>query len=170
MADTREIVIKLIVDSDSEGESQAKKEKKDGGINLSQLLHPLKTAEKALKERFPVAGIAFGYAVNATKSSVLYALNRNFSLKEDYQMEVTFNNTMNLISKFSSGVSAIGAGALIGGVPGAIMAAVGWGINQVVSGYQKYDQQQISLNTMNYTSTFQRVRAGLVDGGRGTEN
>lgn len=173
MADSREIVIKLVVDSSDSKDSKGKSNdnvKEDGGINLTQLLHPVRSFEKTLKERAPVAGVAFHYAFNAAKSGVMYALNRNFSLKEDYQSEVALNNTFAFIGKLSSAGSAIGAGAMIGGPFGAAVAAVGWVGNEIVSAFQKYDQQQISLNEMNYQSTFQRTRMGLIDGGRGTEN
>lgn len=173
MADTREVVIKLVVSGNGEKENGGRSGdniSENGQTNLSEILHPIKTAESALKKSFPKTALTFNYAFNVTKSGLLYAINRNYNLREDYMSEVALNNTFSLINKISSAGSAIAAGALVGGIPGAVIGGVGWLGNEIMSAYQKYDQQQIGLNEMNYQSTFQRTRMGLIDGGRGTEN
>lgn len=173
MADTREIVIKLVVNETAKSENKGKSNDnvtETGEINLSQLLHPIRTAENALKKSFPKSAVAYNYAKNAIKSTVSYALNRNFSLKEDYMSEVGLNNALSVIDRISSFSTALTLGASIGGPIGAGISAVGWVSNEVISAFQKYDRQQISLNEMNYQSTFSRTRMGLIDGGRGTEN
>lgn len=180
MADTREIVIKLKVVGKGDGEVTEKEKNTDSvsGLKiLNNIIHPVKSLEKALSNKVAGAGMVMNYAIQAVKSNVLYVVNRNFSLREDYQNEVTMSNAFGLIGKASSFGSAIAGGAIagsaggpVGAIVGAVIGATGWTVNQFVGASQKYDQQQIALNEMNQQSTFQRTRLGLIDGGRGTEN
>lgn len=180
MADTREMIIKLVVsgDGDSLEEKMGKTTDTKSGLKiLNNILHPVKSAVKAVDSKLPGIAIFANYAFSYTKSAVLYGLNRNFRLKEDYQSELTVQNTLNVFGKFTSLGAAMGGGAIagsgggaVGAVVGAVVAGVGWGMNEIVSAVQRHDQQNLSLNETNTQSTFKRVRLGLIDGGRGTEN
>lgn len=103
------------------------------------------------------------------------AINRYFQMREDYRGEQTFNNAKIAIGKGISAVSTVVSGARIGSkagpygaIAGAAIAAIGWIGNEFVQGNNRIANAKIALNTQEYESAFQRSRAGLMDGGRGT--
>lgn len=103
------------------------------------------------------------------------AINRYFQMREDYKGEQTFNNAQTAINKGVSAITTIVSGAKIGSVGGpvgavvgAAIAAVGWLGYEAVQGNNRIASAKIALNTQEYESAFQRSRAGLMDGGRGT--
>ena len=53
---------------------------------------------------------------------------------------------------------------------GAIVGAGMGAVNVVLNSYKAYDQQNIRLASMNIQSNYQKVRLGLIDDGRGTQN
>lgn len=174
-SDTREVVIRLVAESADVEElslstNGSTKEEKNGFKVLNSILHPVNTIVKAINKASPAGGLIAKAAYNSVKSQVLYAINRNFSLREDYQSENTMKNTMGVIGEMVGLGTAVLSGAAIGGPAGAIVGATAWFFNEITTSYQKYDQIQIALNQDIHQSTFQRVRMGLFDGGRGTEN
>jgi hypothetical protein len=179
MADTREIVIRLVAEESEENLSlsMGENQKSNQTTNLSKILHPISTMKSNFNRQNPILGMAVNIAYQNIKNGVAYSLNRSFSLTEDYMSEMVVNNVINTIGQITSLWGSVSAGALagigggpIGAVVGATVGALGWLANAGMQSYQRYDQQQISLNEVNVQTTFQRVRLGLVDGGRGTEN
>jgi hypothetical protein len=59
---------------------------------------------------------------------------------------------------------------MLGNVPGAAVAAVGWVANEAFTVFKRQDQTMMGLNTTNIQTAFQRTRAGLSNGSRGTQN
>ena len=139
-------------------------------ININSLIHPIKSAETALLGKSILVNQAYGYAKQAVKSSITYGINKHFTLNEDYIGEQTMQNALNTIGKVGSLAASVGAGFVFGGVPGAVIAGVGFGVNETIQVFQKYDRVNMQLAEVNLQSQFQRVRLGLVDGGKGTQN
>lgn len=120
---------------------------------------------------------AFNNAKNAIKNVVNASLDRYFALTEDYMNESLVNNIKTTISQIASGGVSILAGAKLGAiggpvgmVVGATIGAVAWGGSQIFSLQNKYSAYNRQINENNINVGFARVRAGLVDGSKGTEN
>lgn len=146
--------------------------------NISYILHPVQSLQKATIGRNVLVNQAFELAKSAITSAVSLSVSRYFTMKEDYMAETSLNNTMSALSKVASfGTSVAGgavvgaqAGGAIGAGIGAAIAAVGWGITEGINAVGAYNNQMKSLQTSVYQSGFMQARYGLVNGGRGTEN
>ena len=57
-----------------------------------------------------------------------------------------------------------------GAVAGAVIGTVGWGVNEIMNYQQRMSNTYQLLNSNNFSTNFAQVRAGLINGGRGTEN
>lgn len=128
----------------------------------------------------------FGYgAVQAAKSvvSVVSDLAEiNFSrytrLSEDYMANNSISLVKNAVGQVTSFVSSVGsaamAGAAVGGLPGAVVssaiAAATYGVSSWVQTKEAESKFYQTLNASKSQSAFSLQRAGLTDGGRGTEN
>ena len=118
-------------------------------------------------------------------SSVSYATNRYFSLKEDYLSENVYNNIKSGVTKglgmansLISG-AAVGAktgsvfgpvGTAVGAVLGASVGGFGYGLNQYVQYKQKMSGYYQQLNATNAQTQFQAKRLGLSNEGQNTLN
>lgn len=179
-----------------------KKEKKPADImqeTLNKILHPIKSAESAMKDSVvdflggsnaAIAAVGLGTKVLGDALSTAYSIaimehNRYFALTEDYMGQNKMNIIQSQIGAAKTIMSSIGSGAaqgaLIGSVAGPIGAAVGavigmisngikTGINMRVERDQKIEQYNMQLNAINVQTEFMASRASLVNGGRGTEN
>ena len=172
MADSRNIVIELKL-KDSGGNSFSKKntkEKNGGEVDLSAFLHPVKTIEKAVLGKHIVVQQAYNKAKAALKREAMYEINKYFSLTENYKAQQDMNNTLATIEKVTGFGTAVIAGAMAGGPGGAVVGALAYVGSEIIQTYQRFDQQNRNLATMNVESTFQLTRMGLIDGGRGSYN
>ena len=182
MSDTRKVVIE-IVQTTSETSSSSSvtasntgvgtstpANESDGTINLTALLHPIKSLEKKIIGKNLVVQNAWKNIKSLIGSSVTYSLTKRLYLSEDYMAQNDMNNVFTGISKLSSLGNAIGAGITMGGAVGGAVGALIWGVSEGVSAYHRYDQAFIQLNENNYESSFQKTRLGLNDNGRGTQN
>lgn len=180
MADTRNIVIELKLKDSNGGNSLSSKsteDKKESELDLSALLHPIKTVEKNTLGKNVVVFQAYQYAKSAIKQMAMYEINKYYSLTENYKAQQDMSNSLTSISKVTGFGSTIVAGAMtgsslgpVGTVAGAIVAAVGYAANEGIQTYQRFEQQNRNLATMNVQSSFQLTRMGLIDGGRGSYN
>ncbi len=171
MADTRKLVIEIVdtvVDSDSK--SQKKNIEEEGGINLSKLLHPIKTMESKVLGKNVIVNQAYDGIKNALIQTVELNLNRYFTIKEDYLGENTYNNAKSAINKVASGWSAVAGGALVGGPIGAIVGGTTWLVGQISSNQSTMSSYYQGLNSSTMETSFARTRAGLTNNSRGTEN
>ena len=118
-------------------------------------------------------------------SSVSYATNRYFSLKEDYLSENVYNNIKSGVTKglgmANSLISGATAGAktgsvfgpvgtAVGAVLGASVGGFGYGLNQYVQYQQKMSGYYQQLNATNAQTQFQAKRLGLSNEGQNTLN
>ena len=104
-------------------------------------------------------------------------MQREFSLSENYIAQQTYANASKAIGAVESFAGSVISGALVGakfGPYGAIVGSVISGAVNIVSQYNvnqnRLSSYYQSLNASNYQSDFSQVRAGLIDGSRGTEN
>lgn len=180
MADARKITIEIIGKTSDTGNNQAEKTTDPNGQlkkDLTALMHPIKTLESQTLGKSVLINQAYQQAKKAVVSAVDMSLNRYYSMKEDYLSQTNYSNIMTSINKVSSAGTAIIGGAIAGAelgpygaVAGALIGSVGWGITEAISYQQRMSNAYQSLNTNNYSTNFGQVRAGLVNGGKGTEN
>lgn len=181
MADERRIVVELKVSSGS-GESSAKKEKDEDDLTsmLKVMQHPIQSLEKATFGKNLLLYRAWQQGKALAKNSILYTAGRYFNLTENYKAEQDLENTFSVLENVTNlGTSIIGgaiAGAKMSGgnpyvaVAGAAVGATMWGFNVALNSIKAWESQNIQIATMNIESSFQKVRLGLVDNGRGTQN
>lgn len=187
MADERRVVIELKVSGSGDDSNDALKnnddESKDLVKKLRMMQNPFGAIEKKLLEKATLGKTEFAaYATNQIKNlakkGFLYSLNKYFNLSEDYKAEQDLNNTMSILSHVSSAYTSVLAGAIAGaktaGAAGAVVGAVAgaaiWTGNTLIDAVKAWDQQNIQLSTSRIQSGYQKVRLGLVDDGRGTQN
>lgn len=125
--------------------------------------------------------VLLNQAVNTAKrmviSGVTQSINRYLTLTEDYLAEETYHNAMNTISKATTLGGSLYIGAKVGSALGIGGAVVGMGIATVgfVGSNMLNYQAQMSayhrqINASNINRAYGMKRAGLVDGGKGTDN
>ena len=155
---------------------------------------PRKILSKALDDAFPtlakvknseLAQFTIKKAGAVLSSSVSYATNRYFSLKEDYLSENVYNNIKSGVTKglgmANSLISGATAGAktgsvfgpvgtAVGAVLGASVGGFGYGLNQYVQYQQKMSGYYQQLNATNAQTQFQAKRLGLSNEGQNTLN
>lgn len=186
---SKRVVTIRIVGGGGGGDSSEKETKKK-----SVEFDPRKILSKTLDEAFPtlakvknseLAQFTIKKASAVLNSSVSYATNRYFSLKEDYLSENVYNNIKSGITKglgmansLISG-AAVGAktgsvfgpvGTAVGAVLGASVGGFGYGLNQYVQYQQKMSGYYQQLNATNAQTQFQAKRLGLSNEGQNTLN
>lgn len=177
MADDRRIVIELKAENHQAFVGAPKSENKQESFNLSNLAHPIKSIEKNTIGKNVIAYQAYSLVKQQIKAVAMYEINKYFSLTENYTTQQSFNNALTAIGKVASFGTTVVSGAMmgssmgpVGAAVGAAVAAVGWTANESIQIYQRFDQQNRELATMNTQSQFQMTRMGLVDGGRNSQN
>lgn len=186
---SKRVVTIRIVGGGGSGDSSEKETKKK-----SVEFDPRKILSKALDDAFPtlakvknseLAQFTIKKAGAVLNSSVSYATNRYFSLKEDYLSENVYNNIKSGVTKglgmansLISG-AAVGAktgsvfgpvGTAVGAVLGASVGGFGYGLNQYVQYQQKMSGYYQQLNATNAQTQFQAKRLGLSNEGQNTLN
>lgn len=179
MADERRIVIELKISGNDSNNISGDEEESSKNLTdmLSTMQHPIKALESAVLGKGTLLNYAFQQAKQIIKTSVLYGLERYYNLTENYKAEQDLQNTLNVISNFSDGWTSTFGGALVGAKAGPAGAVIGgviglgaWGINTMISAKKAWDQQDLNLTSMRKQSVYQKVRLGLIDDGRGTQN
>lgn len=186
---SKRVVTIRIVGGGGSGDSSEKETRKK-----SVEFDPRKILSKALDDAFPtlakvknseLAQFTIKKAGAVLSSSVSYATNRYFSLKEDYLSENVYNNIKSGVTKglgmansLISG-AAVGAktgsvfgpvGTAVGAVLGASVGGFGYGLNQYVQYQQKMSGYYQQLNATNAQTQFQAKRLGLSNEGQNTLN
>lgn len=186
---SKRVVTIRIVGGGGSGDSSGKETKQK-----SVEFDPRKILSKTLDEAFPtlakvknseLAQFTIKKASAVLNSSVSYATNRYFSLKEDYLSENVYNNIKSGVTKglgmASSLISGAAAGArtgsvfgpvgtAVGAVLGAAVGGFGYGANQYVQYQQKMSGYYQQLNATNAQTQFQAKRLGLSNEGQNTLN
>lgn len=186
---SKRVVTIRIVGGGGSGDSSGKETKQK-----SVEFDPRKILSKTLDEAFPtlakvknseLAQFTIKKAGAVLNSSVSYATNRYFSLKEDYLSENVYNNIKSGVTKglgmANSLISGAAAGAktgsvfgpvgtAVGAVLGASVGGFGYGANQYVQYQQKMSGYYQQLNATNAQTQFQAKRLGLSNEGQNTLN
>lgn len=186
---SKRVVTIRIVGGGGSGDSSGKETKQK-----SVEFDPRKILSKALDDAFPtlakvknseLAQFTIKKAGAVLSSSVSYATNRYFSLKEDYLSENVYNNIKSGVTKglgmANSLISGAAAGAktgsvfgpvgtAVGAVLGAAVGGFGYGLNQYVQYQQKMSGYYQQLNATNAQTQFQAKRLGLSNEGQNTLN
>lgn len=186
---SKRVVTIRIVGGGGSGDNSGKETKQK-----SVEFDPRKILSKTLDEAFPtlakvknseLAQFTIKKAGSVLNSSVSYATNRYFSLKEDYLSENVYNNIKSGVTKglgmASSLISGAAAGAktgsvfgpvgtAVGAVLGASVGGFGYGANQYVQYQQKMSGYYQQLNATNAQTQFQAKRLGLSNEGQNTLN
>lgn len=118
--------------------------------------------------------VVINQALEMAKRSVLQTAEamkqRYFALADDYIGERNYNQAKAIIEKTVGLGTAVIGGAQIGGWAGAIIGMGGWAMNNAIQIITTQSMARISIANGNYERDFAQMRAGLYDGGRGTEN
>lgn len=184
MAETIEYVVKIVgLGGDDEDDKEKNKPNAlaSGLEGLKRAMHPVQTALSHKNNEGPVA--YFGRetaksAISLLETVTVTTVNRYFRLSEDYKSQNYLNNVMGNINRAKSVLNstltgAIG-GAKVGGVPGAIGGVILGAATSAITQGLEYRNQTIefktALNATRIETAFRAERAGLYDGGKGTEN
>lgn len=183
MADKVEYVVR-IVGLGGEDESGEKKEDKTSSLSsglkgLQKALTPVKSSIQALKsnpETYYIGEIA-GTVITNVSNDISLSVNRYFRLSEDYKNQNNLTNiTSNINRAKSFGMSTLGT-AMVGaklGVGGAVFGAIIGAASNIWTQRSQWNNTVANFNaSMNATKVeteFRAKRAGLYDGGKGTEN
>lgn len=181
MADERRIVIELKVTGSGETGGKGASGSDEKGNDLTDFLravqNPLGTMEKATLGKSIIAYNIYQQAKSFVKTTALFQLERYYNLTENYKGEQDLSNTLSVLSHLMEMSTSIVGGAIAGAKAGPVGAVAGmfvgyasWGVNTVFNSWKAFDQQSRELQTMNMQSSYQRVRLGLIDDGRGTQN
>ena len=152
---------------------KSKKEKQEDSKTtkmLKSMLHPVGTLEDAVYKNLGSNYQRFYETVK--QNAITFAnqsINRYYSITEDYigeNYKHNFDKALNTAQNISSSVIQ---GALVGGLPGAIIGGATAVLGTVASERQRINSYYADLNATNYQTEFNRTRSALVDNNRNTE-
>lgn len=187
MADEPKVIVVRftgLVSTDSDDiEDKAKKPKTSlstGFKGLQWALHPVRQAlDKAESINEGVSFISWvaKRQLSSLPTIANYSVSRYFRMSEDYRTENYMNNIMGNINRAKSIGESVLGGAMVGAKFGPVVSAAGAVIGGASTAFNQYInyQNQIasyerSLNATRVETAFKAQRAGLYDGGKGTEN
>ena len=166
---------------DSEAPESENKKLASGIKGLQRALHPTNSLTSHKSEE--AVGIYFGKeiaknAIGTLAEAIQMSANRYFRLSEDYKSQNNLNNIARNISTVQgfgdSILSGAVGGATIGGPVGAAIGATINGSTFALRSAVRWNDTIANFNSsMNATraqTDFSAARAGLYNGGRGTEN
>ena len=114
---------------------------------------------------------------NSTSDTIDLLLEIDKNIKKDYMANNSISLVKSAVSQVTGFASSIISGAMAGSAAGPIGAAVGATISAATYGFKSWIQTKEAeskfyqtLNASRSQSAFSLQRAGLTDGGRGTEN
>lgn len=176
MADLRKIVIEVV---DKQAGANKTPEKPTGmgekgqrqpnaPVDPDSEKHPNDKLENYRNRAFLMYAIRQGK--NAVASSVSLAMNRRFAVYEDYIGQTSFQNVMTTINKMTSAVGSIAGATMFFGPAGMVVSMASTFISEIVQVTARMNTAYRQLNITNANTAYAASRAGLVDGGKGTEN
>lgn len=175
MADLRKIVIEVVEKQaganktpDKPAPSPSTPNQPDAPADPESEKHPNDKLDNYRNRAFLM--YMFRQGKNAVVSSVSLSLNRRFAVYENYIGQTNFQNAMTAISKMGSAVgSAVGAGLFFGPAGVAVSLASTF-VSEIIQVTARMNTAYRQLNITNANTAYAASRAGLVDGGKGTEN
>ena len=183
MADSVEYVVRIVGLGGGDDEDKTKKTKSaltTGLEGLQKAMHPIQSSlvhkkGDKIEDYFGIEVAKNG--IRTLETVVTTTVNRYYKLSEDYRAQNYMNNVMGNINRVKSfGDSAV-AGAIAGSKFGPVGAVLGAAINgastlirDVINYQNQIADYKTSLNATRIETSFRAERAGLYDGGKGTEN
>lgn len=120
---------------------------------------------------------AYRSFANNLMATASQAWNRYVNIKEDYLAQNNMNAIKANLSAIKGYATSAVTGAQIGSVAGPVGAAIGAAIGVSANAVSRVVNYGVTIanyneqnNAMNAQTNYSRVRMGLMDGGRGTEN
>lgn len=173
MADERRIVIELRAGAAADDDGEEEETSLTDMLKVAQ--HPIKAFEQAVFGNHAIGYYIYSQTKSFVVSTAKYSFGRYFNLSENYKAEQDLDNTLNVLSHLSNGYGSLIGGALVGakvGHPliGAAIGGIAWTANTVLDAQKAWDAQNLQLTATRMQSGFQKVRLGLIDDGRGTQN
>lgn len=171
-----EIIIKIVGNSNKPKQSTSSEKSGDKGIDLKSIMNPYRSIKSDLinnEDEGKTWTKTFLVIENAKQNVSMAAnaiFNRYTTLSEDYKAGQRYNNIKTVVNKASGLVQSTAAGFMAGGPVGAVIGATSNIVSQMINHTNTMSQYYQQLNTMDYNTEYGRIRAGLVNGGRGTEN
>lgn len=183
MAETVEYIVRIVGlggDDDEKKEKEKPSALTSGLEGLQKALHPIDNALKHKKnetENMFYIKEATKNAISVAETGIQLTLNRYFKLSEDYKSQNYLNNVMSNVNRAKGFASSTISGAVAGAKFGPVGAVFG----ALISGTANIGKQLIewdntlknfysSMNATRVETSFRARRAGLYDGGKGTEN
>lgn len=178
MADTRKITIEIL--SGDNVSTKSKKEKKpENEIKkaIDKKLHPIKNSKFAETSAYIVLNQAWQQTKQRLTQAADFSIGRYYSLTEDYLAQTNYQNIKTIIGKGSNAASSIIGGTITGSYAGPVGAAFGfvigaasWYAGEYIQNKSNLSSYYQDLNATNFNTQYSQTRAGLINGGRGTEN
>lgn len=162
--DNRKITIEILSKETSNNETSS------GSINTPNKIKTLKKKEKNISGKGILINQLYAQAKSNLGASISNSMNRYFNLSEDYIAEREINNFKISVNKITNTISSVAGASIVGGPLGGTIALIGVGVSEYLNNQQTLSNYYSSINASNYNTQFSRIRAGLVDNGRGTEN
>lgn len=165
MADTRTIRIEFIT-----GKPELTEEEKKQKEEEKQQQKKDNEAKKAAKKKKDFLINSAKQAQNLLDNALRQGIERYYSLNEDYIAQNSINIFSNVANQTKNLVMSVSTAAAAAGPVGAGITLALWAGNKILETRSGYSQIRQGINENNYNMNFQRIRMGLVDNGRGTEN
>lgn len=183
MADSVEYVVRIVGLGGGDDEDKTKKTKSaltTGLEGLQKAMHPIQSALSHKKGEDLSTYYGKEVAKNTIRTVetiVTTSVNRYFRLSEDYRGQNYMNNVMGNINRAKGFGDSVVAGAIAGSKFGPFGAVIGTAVNgastlirDVINYQNQIADYKTSLNATRIETSFRAERAGLYDGGKGTEN
>lgn len=168
MSETRKIIVEIV--------SPGGKGNGNKSDNTARNDDKTNRKEATLLGKAVLVERAFYKTIQYSKMLANVTIGRVNTLSEDYIGQTVYNNVASTINDGLSAVYMLASFSTIGAMLGG-NAALGTGIGVVaavggkaVQVMQQYQQYYSNLNAASYNTSYSRIRAGLSDSSRGTEN
>lgn len=130
-------------------------------------------ANSSIKSAFVLSQIqgAARSLANLGVDMVMYRVNRNLTLSDNYLAQQDMEIALNVFSTVKSAAMSVVGGAMVAGPWGAIAMAAVKVAQTGVNIYKNYDQENLRIKAMDAQLDFSRQRAGyaLTAGSRGED-
>ncbi len=176
MADTREIVIRIVDDTTKDYELSSKDSKVD---NKQAIAKVSGTASKTMKDfAWKTFSIKFARDLGRDLFDIgKYYLTRPYRISDDYIGEVNTQNILNVATRVSGYALTVASFTKIGSLGGPIGAVVGASVGTIAVAsdiiwkeIKFHDNLLIQRTTYNQNLNFTQERAGVLNFGRQTLN
>jgi hypothetical protein len=180
--DNREIVIRIIGETEGSGATKIQKKSADNtqisAFSSSSTKSSSSGVSKSVSNTaYTLAAYAASQAISQATSEILQLGSVYFSMAEDYKGQENLQKVTAVISQANSLFSSIMSGATIGSAAGPVGTAIGaaigatvYAVKTAVNAKNIQYQQNLQLTSLGTANAFARTRAGFDDNSRGTEN